>query len=606
MMVARLRAHYHLYKLSFDSNKALYGIIEKTQDLAQEMEMRDSHRWLVIKNMRERIIMPLATAAANLRVAELLREQQIIPAGILESLLLTAKKRQAWIGCIAMEEGLLSHDELADVLARAAKLPKVNVRTYSPDARALELLPVEDARMHGVLPLTLQRGKLVLAMTNPLDELSKDVITRVVRCELVIYVAPFEAIVDTQEEWYSNASSQRAPGSSRDLPQLTSDAQFPGSATPPNREFPHPSEQMCLEDLLMKMMERRASDMHLATGSAPLIRVDGLLQTMPYPVLMPHAIQSIMYAILTDVQITNFERHWELDFSYSIPGVSRFRVNLHRQRGSIGAVFRTIPMEVPSLEKLRMPRVVREFTRRPRGLVLVTGPTGSGKSTTLAAMIDEINRTRPLHIVTIEDPIEFLHTNKMSVVTQREVGADTESFASALRHVLRQDPDVILIGEMRDLETISAALTAAETGHLVLGHAAYDQCGANDRSHHGCVSGRAAGTNPQPAGQYAGRDRHADAAAAQRCEWARAVHRRSWSPPRPSASSFAIIRCTRCRASSRPVENTACKPWIPPCAFSSPQARSHWKKPCGKPQIRMISNRSWPYAPLATSVKNTA
>jgi twitching motility protein PilT len=178
-------------------------------------------------------------------------------------------------------------------------------------------------------------------------------------------------------------------------------------------------------------------------------------------------LQPLIYSILTDIQITVFERHWELDFSYSLPGVSRFRVNVHKQRGSVGSVFRMIPSDMPTLDKLRMPPIVRELTQRPRGLVLVTGPTGSGKSTTLAAMIDEINRTVRTHIVTVEDPIEFLHSNKMSVITQREVGSDTESFSTALRHVLRQDPDVILIGEMRDLETIAAALTAAETGHLV-------------------------------------------------------------------------------------------------------------------------------------------
>ena len=224
---------------------------------------------------------------------------------------------------------------------------------------------------------------------------------------------------------------------------------------------------LTIDQLLLHMLQHRASDLHLAVGSPPMMRVDGELASMPFPILNPSSIQTMIYAVLNDVQVTEFERKWELDFAYSIPRVSRFRVNVHRQRGSVGAVMRTIPDETPTLDKLRMPPIVREMTGRPRGLVLVTGPTGSGKSTTLAAMIDEINRTKRSHIVTIEDPIEFLHKNKMSVVTQREVGADTESFAIALRHVLRQDPDVILIGEMRDLETIAAAVTAAETGHLV-------------------------------------------------------------------------------------------------------------------------------------------
>ena len=412
--------------------------------------------------------MPLTAVATNQLVAKILREQNLLPAEVLDGLLQKAKKRQEWIGYIAVADGFLSYDELADALARETKCPRVNLRTFAPDSRALESLSATESRTHGVIPLTMQRGKLVLAMANPLDESCKELLRQLARCELIVQVAPYDAILSTAEEWYAKLPTLRPPDNTDELRQLVSDLRFPGEMITPRMELVHPSEQICLEDLLIMMMERRASDLHFTAGSAPLIRVDGQLQSMPFPVLVPHAIQTIVYSILTDVQITNFERCWELDFSYSLPGISRFRVNLHRQRGSVGAVFRIIPMEVPTLDKLHMPAIVRELTRKPRGLVLITGPTGSGKSTTLAAMVEEINRATRLHIVTIEDPIEFLHSNQMSVVTQREVGSDTESFAVALRHVLRQDPDVILVGEMRDLETISTALTAAETGHLVL------------------------------------------------------------------------------------------------------------------------------------------
>ncbi|MDH4179369.1 MAG: type IV pilus twitching motility protein PilT [Armatimonadota bacterium] len=220
--------------------------------------------------------------------------------------------------------------------------------------------------------------------------------------------------------------------------------------------------------MLRTVIERKASDLHLSVGTSPTLRIDGDLMQVSADKLIPTKVNELIYNILSDEQITTLEENWELDFAYSVRGLSRFRVNVHRQRGTIGAVFRSVPVDPPSLDGLGMPEVVKTLCARPRGLVLVTGPTGSGKSTTQAAMIREINVTRRRHIVTIEDPIEFLHRNERSIIIQREVGSDTKSFAAALRHVLRQDPDVILIGEMRDLETIAAAITAAETGHLVL------------------------------------------------------------------------------------------------------------------------------------------
>ncbi|MCE5190460.1 MAG: type IV pilus twitching motility protein PilT [Actinomycetia bacterium] len=221
--------------------------------------------------------------------------------------------------------------------------------------------------------------------------------------------------------------------------------------------------------MLRLMIDRGASDLHIAVGSPPGIRQRGeLLPIEGAKILTPRDTQAMILGLLSEVQRQRFETELELDFAYSIPGLSRFRANVFQQRNSMGAVFRVIPLKIPTIDELGLPKVCRFLAERPRGLVLVTGPTGSGKSTTLAAMIDHINESRSVHIMTMEDPIEFMHRNKKAYVNQREVGEDTHSFASALKRVLRQDPDVILVGEMRDLETISAAITAAETGHLVL------------------------------------------------------------------------------------------------------------------------------------------
>ena len=220
--------------------------------------------------------------------------------------------------------------------------------------------------------------------------------------------------------------------------------------------------------VLTRMVEVRASDVHISPGFAPALRVRGRITPLDdQPVLKPQDTREIVYSILNDSQRKAFENNKQLDFAYSVPGMARFRVNCFFQRGSISAAFRLIPSEILSLESLGLPQVLEEFCRKPRGFVLVTGPTGSGKSTSLASMIDLINEEREEHILTIEDPIEFLHRHKGCVVNQREIGADAVDFTTALKSALREDPDVILVGEMRDLETISTALTAAETGHLV-------------------------------------------------------------------------------------------------------------------------------------------
>jgi twitching motility protein PilT len=221
-------------------------------------------------------------------------------------------------------------------------------------------------------------------------------------------------------------------------------------------------------EVLRQMVETRASDVHLTPGVPPMIRDKGRIRPMEgFPVLNTQQTREVVYGILNDDQRKRFEVEQQLDFAYAIPQVARFRVNCFFQRGAVSAAFRLIPHEIPALDSLGVPPVLRELTTKPRGFVLVTGPTGSGKSTTLAAMVDAINVEREDHILTIEDPIEFLHRHKRSIVNQREIGSDAPDFARGLRAALRQDPDVILVGEMRDLETVSTALTAAETGHLV-------------------------------------------------------------------------------------------------------------------------------------------
>src|ERR1700740_1508284 len=224
-----------------------------------------------------------------------------------------------------------------------------------------------------------------------------------------------------------------------------------------------------LSELLKKMIEMGGSDLHITTNSAPRVRVHGRLRPLDMPPLTAADTKSLAYSVLTDAQKHRFEENLELDFSFGLKNLARFRGNVFNQRGAVGAVFRTIPWEIKGFDALGLPAVVRGLCDKPRGLVLVTGPTGSGKSTTLAAMLDKINSEREEHMITIEDPIEFLHNHKKCLVNQREVHKDTHSFANALRAALREDPDIILVGEMRDLETIQLALTAAETGHLVFG-----------------------------------------------------------------------------------------------------------------------------------------
>lgn len=250
----------------------------------------------------------------------------------------------------------------------------------------------------------------------------------------------------------------------------------PASAPPPvqTQEVakagqPLPLEDLHIDELLHTVVDTNASDLHICNDSEPVIRIDGQLRRLNYQKFTPNILQRMLYDILTDEQIHRFESTLELDFSYALPRRARFRVNVYRDRGSCAAAFRLISDRIPTVRDLNLPPILEQITEKPRGLVLVTGPTGSGKSTTLAAMIDYINSNRGVHIITIEDPIEFVHKNIKCLVNQREIGVHTTSFKAALRAALREDPDIVLVGEMRDLETISIAIETAETGHLVFG-----------------------------------------------------------------------------------------------------------------------------------------
>jgi twitching motility protein PilT len=336
---------------------------------------------------------------------------------------------------------------------------RVELSSCPVDLVTVALLPEKMARELSVVALWLSQDKIVIAVSDPTNE---DLLNAV---RVQTGLEPEPMVASEREIEQAIARFYLLLAEPVEAPAAPARKSEPASQEKPAAKK---EEILHIDDLLGLLMEKKGSDLHICAGSGPALRVHGELLTLDnFEMLTPSRCQQLIYAILADQDINEFEQHHELDFAYSIPGLSRFRVNLHMQRGSVGAVFRSVPMLPPDLDSLGMPPILKALCNKPRGLVLVTGPTGSGKSTTLAAMVKEINEHRRCHIVTVEDPIEFLHHNLMSLVIQREVGSDTDSFSNALKYVLRQDPDVILIGEMRDLETIASAVTAAETGHLV-------------------------------------------------------------------------------------------------------------------------------------------
>jgi twitching motility protein PilT len=350
-------------------------------------------------------------------------------------------------------------------LAQLAQLPAVDLSDFTPQPDATAAMPVEVAAEFGAMALQIDGHALVVAFAEPpepseIDELAGRVGHRIhpVLADPVVIAAH----VGSDASVVAQAESAEPSDRTEVVDELLNKGIVVG-----RKDDVVP---LHIDDLLRYAVSVGASDLHLTAAMPGTIRLHGALRPIEgCPPLDNETIRDMVFGILPGSQRERFEEEKELDTSHTIPGVGRFRVNVALQRGTITAALRPIPHEMPVFSSLGLPDSIRSFTDLRRGLVLVTGPTGSGKSTTLASLIDIINRTKPLHIVTVEDPIEFLHDHKRSIITQREIGEDTDSFAEALRRVLRQDPDVILVGELRDLETISMALTAAETGHLVFG-----------------------------------------------------------------------------------------------------------------------------------------
>ena len=375
---------------------------------------------------------------------------------------------------ILIERGVVTERDLVRARAAQIGIDFVDVRAERPAPAVLALVTQDLAQRQVLLPLSLEQDTLRVAMAEPTNHLAVEEVAGVTGKQVMAVAAYRPDLLETIPQAYAltasgavdNGASNVASFGPEDLPMV----EAPAAPDAPTEVIEEVEKEPNLADFLMAVIEGNGSDLHLTAGLPPMIRVHGELEPITgFRRLLPKDLQELIYSMLTQKQREVFEEKLELDISYQLPGKARFRVNVFQQRDAVGAVMRLIPFEIKTLDDLGVPAVVKEFANMRRGLVLVTGITGSGKSTTLAGLIDIVNSTRAEHIMTVEDPIEFLHKHKKAIVNQREIGSDTHGFAEALKHVLRQDPDVILVGEMRDLETISAALTAAETGHLVFG-----------------------------------------------------------------------------------------------------------------------------------------
>jgi twitching motility protein PilT len=388
-------------------------------------------------------------------VGELLVERKVLSRDVLEELLVREVGGGGSFAELVVLEGRVSERDLVAALAARSNLADWNPFDKPIPALVRGMIPAHLARKLCAVVVAIDDVYLIVAMEDPTDKAALDALAADTGWRIRPAMAAPTDIRKTIDELYGPVQGAQLD------PDLTVRTTLGDGA---------PASPANLNVLLTRMVELGASDLHLSNGRPPSVRIDGnILALDSWPVLAGSELRELIYGILSERLRDRFEADLELDTSHSIPGVGRFRVNVFLQRDTVGAVIRAIPHTVAPLAELGLPPAVGELSRLRRGLVLVTGTTGSGKSTTLASLVDIINTTRPCHIMTVENPIEFLHTAKMAVINQREVGEDTHSFSEALRHVLRQDPDVILVGEMRDIETISTALTAAETGHLVLG-----------------------------------------------------------------------------------------------------------------------------------------
>jgi twitching motility protein PilT len=396
--------------------------------------------------------------AASRRLGEFLIERKVLSRDDLEALLLREENEGVALSKLLLAEGLVSEKDLVAAVAAQVGLSFVDFDHVAVNPALDRLVPAELARRHLAVAVDFEGSDLVVAMLDPSD---REAVTEIERATAWT-IRPAIAV-------RSELSRVVASMYGAEPVAVESEGPVPiDEAAAVVVDDSMPDVELHVNDLLKRVVDLGGSDLHLTSGIPPSVRVHGGIKPLTeFPVMTPSEIRRMIYAILTQKQRERFENDLELDTSHSVPHLGRFRVNVFLQRDSVGSVMRVIPFEVVPFEKLGLPQSVLQFAHLPRGLVLVTGPTGSGKSTTLASMVDIVNSSKPCHIMTVEDPIEFLHNHKTAVVNQREVGEDTYSFAAALKHVLRQDPDVILVGEMRDLETIHTALTAAETGHLV-------------------------------------------------------------------------------------------------------------------------------------------
>jgi twitching motility protein PilT len=406
---------------------------------------------------------------ASRRLGEFLVERKVLSRDALDEMLAREDAEGIPLARLLTSSGLVGEKDLVAAVAHQVGMRFVDLTETHIDPAVDGLLPAALARSLLALAVRTEGDDLVIAMADPSQ------IEAVRQCPEVEGWNPVPAVAERNElrraieAVYGRGGGEAPAPQAEPLDIMVALDEDPRPRMPPTRLLGESTpDELHVDDLLERVLDLGGSDLHLTTGAHPTVRVHGELKPLTeFPLLNGSEIRRMVYGILTQKQRERFESELELDTSHSIPDRCRFRVNVFLQRDSVGAVMRTIPFEIVDLDKLGLPPAVRGLADLPRGLVFVTGPTGSGKSTTLASLLDIVNATKPMHIMTVEDPIEFLHQHKLAVVNQREVGEDTFSFARALKHVLRQDPDVILVGEMRDLETISTALTAAETGHLV-------------------------------------------------------------------------------------------------------------------------------------------
>ena len=387
------------------------------------------------------------------RFGETLVDRHVLSRDVLEAAIQECDRTATPLPAFLAQRGLVGTKDLTAALADSIGVRFVDFHDTPLHQDAPSAIPPDVARRYLALGIDFEGSKLVVAFAEPGDDAALSAVGQATGYEIIPAVADRGELAKAIESIYGPDPDGAALG------ELVGGPPSLGGQGP---------DELHVNELLDRVLALRGSDLHLTAGAPPVIRVHGEMTPLTeFPTLNGSQIRQMVYSIITQKQREKFENELELDTSYTLPGKSRFRMNLFLQRDSVGCVMRVIPYEIVDFGSLGIPSAVEQFAWLPRGLVLVTGPTGSGKSTTLASLVDIINRERALHIMTVEDPIEFLHNHKRAIVNQREVGEDTHSFAAALKHVLRQDPDVILVGEMRDLETISTALTAAETGHLV-------------------------------------------------------------------------------------------------------------------------------------------